>query len=134
MSPRCRSQACSARLGAYTTTDLVNDQPGRAIVVHPPAFDDQFRARFRELLAWRRDVRRFQTRPPDPGIISELLDLARLAPSVGNSQPWRFVLVEDPARRARVVEDFRRCNDAALAMYSGERASLYARLKLAGLQ
>ena len=99
-----------------------------------PKFDDQFRAGFRELLAWRRDVRRFTTQPLDPRIIAELLELARLAPSVGNSQPWRFVLVEDPSRRARVVEDFRRCNDAALAMYSGERASLYARLKLAGLQ
>jgi 5,6-dimethylbenzimidazole synthase len=104
------------------------------MVVQAPAFDDQFRAQFRELLAWRRDVRRFKTRPPDPRIIAELLDLACLAPSVGNSQPWRFVLVEDLCRRALVVEDFRRCNDAALSMYSGELASRYARLKLAGLQ
>ena len=36
-------------------------------------------------------------------------------------------------RRERVRETFERCNRIALASYSGERAALYARLKLAGL-
>jgi|SRR5690242_12886670 5,6-dimethylbenzimidazole synthase len=99
-----------------------------------PAFDDRFRTEFRELLAWRRDVRRFKAVLPDSQVIRELLELACLAPSVGNSQPWRFVLVEDPPRRALVADCFRRCNDAALAGYSGELALVYARLKLAGLK
>jgi hypothetical protein len=62
----------------------------------PPHFSDDFRRQFRELLVWRRDVRRFRRQPIDPVIFGELIGLACLAPSVGNSQPWRFVLVEDP--------------------------------------
>jgi len=102
--------------------------------MQPPKFSEDFRRQFRELLAWRRDVRHFHRRRIDPVIFSELLDLATLAPSVGNSQPWRFVLVEDAARRERIREIFARCNDTAAATYTGARAALYGQLKLAGLQ
>ena len=100
----------------------------------PPSFDDTFRERLRELFAWRRDVRRFRPDPIDPRVLDEVLDAALLAPSVGNSQPWRFVVVEDPSRRARVLENFVKCNQEALAAFEGERAALYAGLKLAGLK
>src|SRR5438876_3100700 len=96
----------------------------------PPRFDDEFRRQLRELFAWRRDVRRFRSDPIDPSTIDEILDVASLAPSVGNSQPWRFVAVDDLSRRARVSEAFRRCNRDALEHYSGARATLYAQLKL----
>src|SRR5438034_7410694 len=99
----------------------------------PPQFDDEFRRQLRELFAWRRDVRRFRSDPIDPSTIEEILGVACLAPSVGNSQPWRFVAVDDLSRRARVSEAFRRCNRDALEDYSGARAALYAQLKLAGL-
>lgn len=97
------------------------------------AFDAEFRERLRELLAWRRDVRRFRPDPLPEGLLDRLLELACLAPSVGLSQPWRFVIVEDPARRQAVRADFLRCNEAALGAYEDERARLYATLKLAGL-
>jgi 5,6-dimethylbenzimidazole synthase len=98
-----------------------------------PAFDTAFRARLRELLIWRRDVRRFRPDPLRKGSIEKLLDLACLAPSVGLSQPWRFVLVDDPLRRAAVRRNFQTCNAQALAGQELERATQYARLKLAGL-
>jgi 5,6-dimethylbenzimidazole synthase len=97
------------------------------------AFDEDFRARLRDLIVWRRDVRRFRRDPLPPGTVERLLELATLAPSVGLSQPWRFVLVAEEARRAAVRADFARCNAAALDAYAGERAERYARLKLAGL-
>jgi len=97
------------------------------------AFDDAFRDRLRELILWRRDVRRFRRDPLPASVVERLLELASLAPSVGLSQPWRFVLVEDAARRAAVRAGFERCNADALASYAGERAERYARLKLAGL-
>jgi 5,6-dimethylbenzimidazole synthase len=62
-----------------------------------------------------------------------LLEAACRAPSVGYSQPWRFVLVESPEARAAVRENFLQCNREALAEYEGERARRYAELKLAGL-
>jgi 5,6-dimethylbenzimidazole synthase len=97
------------------------------------AFDAAFRERLRELILWRRDVRRFRRDPLPDGTVERLLELASLAPSVGLSQPWRFVLVDDAARRAAVRAGFERCNADALASYAGERAGRYARLKLAGL-
>jgi len=98
-----------------------------------PDFDEAFRARLIELLTWRRDVRRFRRDPLPKDLIERLLEIAALAPSVGLSQPWRFVLVEDPARRAAARANFETANAAALAAYEGAEAKRYARLKLAGL-
>ena len=98
-----------------------------------PRFDAVFRATFAELLAWRRDVRHFRPQAPDEATLAELLDLAALAPSVGNCQPTRFVRVDDKARRASIRTNFEAANRDALGAYAGERAALYARLKLAGL-
>ena len=100
----------------------------------PPVFDDAFAQQFEQLLIWRRDVRHFRTDPVEPERIERLLRLACLAPSVGNAQPWRFALVEDPAKRAAIRENFLTANAEALADYHGERARLYAGLKLAGLE
>lgn len=86
-----------------------------------------------DLLVWRRDVRHFRPDALPEGTIEELVARAVLAPSVGNSQPWRFVRVRAPARRARVREIFARANAAALASQTDEKAGAYARLKLAGL-
>lgn len=97
------------------------------------AFDDNFRQHLRELFVWRRDVRRFRSDPLPEGTLEKLIDIACLSPSVGLSQPWRFVVVEDATRRSAVIEDFKACNAEALSCYSGERAARYASLKLAGL-
>lgn len=99
----------------------------------PPPFGPEFKAALRDLMLWRRDVRRFRTDPLPDADVARLIDLACVAPSVGNSQPWRFVLVEsEPCRRA-VRESFARANRAALDGYDGESRALYARLKLEGL-
>ena len=99
-----------------------------------PEFDRTFRDTLETLLVWRRDVRRFRTERLPDGLIEELLNLAALSPSVGNAQPWRFVLVDDDARRQEIVDNFERANADALSDYEGEQADLYAGLKLAGLK
>jgi len=99
----------------------------------PPRFDAAFRAQFAELVRWRRDVRRFRSDPVQADLIARLLALAVCAPSVGLSQPWRFVLVETPARRQAIAENFARTNQAALDGYAGDRQARYAKLKLEGL-
>lgn len=99
-----------------------------------PQFGGDFEERFDELLAWRRDVRHFRTDPIPADLIEHLLDLTSLAPSVGNAQPWRFVSVDDPARRAAIIANFEHANADALRAYDGEKAQLYAQLKLAGLK
>ena len=99
-----------------------------------PVFDETFRQQFENLLRWRRDVRSFRREPVDAQLIEHLVGLASLAPSVGYSQPWRYILVESEGRRESIRQNFERCNQTALNSYDGERAELYARLKLAGLR
>ena len=98
------------------------------------SFDEAFRARLRDLLVWRRDVRRFRRNPLPSGTLEALIELACLAPSVGLSQPWRFVIVDDETIRAAIRQNFAICNADALDAQSRDRARRYARLKLAGLE
>ncbi len=102
-------------------------------LLSPPQFDADFRAQFETLLNWRRDVRRFTIQPVPPDLIGHLLDLAQLSPSVGNSQPWRWVQVDSAAKRAEVRANFLKCNEAAQQKHHDERAQLYASLKLEGI-
>jgi 5,6-dimethylbenzimidazole synthase len=100
----------------------------------PPVFDDAFATQFQALLNWRRDVRRFRRERLPEGLIERLLAQAELSPSVGHSQPWRWLRVPDTAQREAVQASFSRCNAAALGDYEGEQARLYASLKLEGLR
>ena len=86
-----------------------------------PLFDAAFQATFAELLAWRRDVRHFHPdQAPDEETLTELFDLAGLAPSVGNCQPTRFVRVDDKGRRASIRTNFEAANRDALGARSEE--------------
>ena len=102
--------------------------------MNEPEFSESFRQQFEELPKWRRDVRSFRCDPVDAQLLLHLVSLASLAPSVGYSQPWRFVLVESTACRELICANFEHCNRQALESYSGEKAQIYASLKLAGLR
>jgi 5,6-dimethylbenzimidazole synthase len=102
--------------------------------VNGPQFDDAFRARLHDLFRWRRDVRHFRAEPVPSEAIEALVRETALSPSVGYSQPWRFVRVDTPQRRNTIVASFERANTDALAGYSGDDAMKYASLKLAGLR
>jgi 5,6-dimethylbenzimidazole synthase len=83
---------------------------------------------------WRRDVRRFRTQPVDASLVEHLVALSTFSPSVGYSQPARFVRVERAERRERIIAEFERANAEAIAVYGGDRRTQYAALKLAGLR
>lgn len=59
---------------------------------------------FLDLAGRRHSVRAYETRPVEREKIERCLEAARLAPSACNSQPWMFVVVEDPALKKRVAE------------------------------
>ncbi len=98
-----------------------------------PAFDTAFRDRLATLFRWRRDVRHFRADPVPDDTLDRLLRIASLAPSVGLSEPWRFVRVDAPDRRAAIRAEFARCNALALAALPDTDAARYATLKLSGL-
>ena len=50
-----------------------------------------------ELIQKRQSDRKYESRPDSRGMVMKCLEAARLAPSACNSQPWKFVVVDDVA-------------------------------------
>jgi 5,6-dimethylbenzimidazole synthase len=95
-------------------------------------FSDAERAAVYRAIAERRDMRHFKPDPIDADTLLRLLNAAHRAPSVGLTQPWRFVRVTDPALRRRIhalVEEERGRTAAAL----GPRNDEFLRLKVEGV-
>lgn len=57
---------------------------------------------FLDLVRRRQSDRRYADRPVPRETIERCIEAARLAPSACNSQPWSFIVVDDPARRDRL--------------------------------
>ncbi|WP_425091690.1 5,6-dimethylbenzimidazole synthase [Tropicimonas sp. S265A] len=98
------------------------------------AFSPEFRDELANLMRWRRDVRRFRTDPVPPEALARCLEAVRLAPSVGLSEPWRVVRVTSAAARAAALQNFEAANARALSGYQGDKAKVYAGLKLSGMR
>lgn len=65
------------------------------------AFDLDHLAAFDAVVAARRDVRRFRPDPLPDTVLREILEAGHSAPSVGHSQPWRFITIKNPSTRQR---------------------------------
>lgn len=97
-------------------------------------FSDADRQTLYRVIGSRRDVRAFRRDPVPGDVLARILHAAHQAPSVGFMQPWNFIVIRDPATRARVRSIFVRENERAAANYAGDRAGLYRSLKLEGLE
>lgn len=80
------------------------------------AFPIASRTSLYDVIAARRDVRRFRPDPVAPAVLDRVLSAAHQAPSVGHSQPWRFVVVRSAQTReqAALMADQERLAQAAL--------------------
>jgi len=59
--------------------------------------------KFDELMQARRSVRKYQPKAVEPEKLQALIEAVRMAPSASNSQPWKLILVDDPAIRQQVA-------------------------------
>ncbi|GAB6985019.1 5,6-dimethylbenzimidazole synthase [Nocardioides pyridinolyticus] len=85
---------------------LIGDQTSaaeRAAEVGAWAFPERVRDDFYDVVRARRDVRRYRPDPVAGEIVDRVLSAAHHAPSVGHSQPWRFIVVSEPATRERAA-------------------------------
>jgi nitroreductase len=55
-------------------------------------------------ISTRRSIRRYKPDPIPEDVLLKVLEAARLAPSAGNRQPWRFVVVKDKNRRMELAK------------------------------
>ena len=113
----------------------------QSIAILPPVeslrgnhWNDDFQSQLQRLFQFRRDVRRFRTDALTDGTMRRLIETACMAPSVGLSQPWRFVSVKSQTARSAIINEFEQQNDLAAARFDGKTAIQYQQLKLAGLR
>ncbi len=57
-----------------------------------------------ESIRTRRSIRKYQGKPVEWDKIANILDAGRLAPSAGNLQNWRFIVVQDDNGRKKIAE------------------------------
>jgi len=56
-----------------------------------------------EAIRKRRSIRQYTPEQVPEDLLHRLLDQVHLAPSATNRQPWKFIVVRDPAKRAQVA-------------------------------
>ena len=87
-----------------------------------------------EALHRRRDVRgQFTGEAVDEATLWRVLEAAHAAPSVGLSQPWDFVLVDDPGLKQGFWAHVQAERDRFAATLDGERAEVFAGIKIDGV-
>ncbi|MGM0613013.1 MAG: nitroreductase family protein [Bacteroidota bacterium] len=58
---------------------------------------------FIDLVKHRQSTRKYSDNPVSRDTLETCIEAARLAPSASNSQPWKFIIVDDPELRSKVA-------------------------------
>src|ERR1700712_1454331 len=87
-----------------------------------------------DVISRRRDVRgQFTGGAVDEDVLLRVLGAAHAAPSVGLTQPWDFVLVDDDALRRRFQQHVAAERDTFAASLDAAQAATFARIKVEGI-
>lgn len=97
-------------------------------------FCEQDSTKLLEIIKARRDVRgnRFIDKKVEDDKVSLILEAAISAPSVGYSQPWKFVVIEDEITKDAILQNFDLENTKAKEIF--KERELYNKLKLEGIK
>jgi 5,6-dimethylbenzimidazole synthase len=98
-------------------------------------FTSQEQQVLENIMLQRRDVRgnNFTHQPITDEVLDKILAAATMAPSVGFSQPWEFVIIRNKKVKQQIGENFKAENEKAQKLFLDEKRDLYAKLKLEGI-
>jgi len=87
-----------------------------------------------KIIKARRDVRgnRFINKPIEDEKLRMILEAGISAPSVGYSQPWRFIIIKNEDIKNSIIQNFKTENEKAKKIF--EDKTLYTQLKLEGIK
>jgi 5,6-dimethylbenzimidazole synthase len=86
-----------------------------------------------EAITRRRDVRSFRPDPIDPQMLARILNAASHAGSVGFSQPWNFIVIDDLELRRAIHKHVEAERLKAAQAFDPERKKQYLSFKLEGI-
>jgi nicotinate-nucleotide--dimethylbenzimidazole phosphoribosyltransferase len=98
------------------------------------AFGDEERESFYAAVRARRDIRRYRPDDVPADVLERILAAAHAAPSVGHSQPWRFVVVREQEARDRAALLADREWHAQAANFAPDAESRMLDLQLHGIR
>ncbi len=87
-----------------------------------------------EVIGVRRDIRRFRPDPVPVDVLERVLRAGHAAPSVGHSQPWRFLVVDDAELRTRAAVMADSARLAQASQLDGDSARRLLDLQLEGIR
>ncbi|WP_428241321.1 5,6-dimethylbenzimidazole synthase [Gynuella sp.] len=98
-------------------------------------FTDKDEDRLMQLMLHRRDIRgnNFLSQELTEQEIEKILMAATTAPSVGLSQPWKFVVIRDHQIRQMIYRNFELETHRAQQKFSAQAQQQYRQLKLDGI-
>jgi len=97
-------------------------------------FSDDDTQKLLEIMKARRDVRgnRFISKEIEDEKLKMILEAGISAPSVGYSQPWKFVVIKDENIKENILKNFEDENNKAKEIFKDKE--IYTKLKLEGIK
>ncbi|MCD6172568.1 MAG: 5,6-dimethylbenzimidazole synthase [Sulfurimonas sp.] len=97
-------------------------------------FSDDDTQKLLEIMKARRDVRgnRFISKEIEDEKLKMILEAGISAPSVGYSQPWKFIIIQDENIKENILKNFEDENNKAKEIFKDKE--IYTKLKLEGIK
>ncbi|WP_054837579.1 5,6-dimethylbenzimidazole synthase [Metallosphaera hakonensis] len=87
-----------------------------------------------EAIKRRRDIRStFKSNPIPDDVLARILMAGHLAPSVGFSQPWNFIVIRDIDVRKKILEEVLRQREEFAKRLDEDRRKIFEKIKIEGI-
>ena len=97
-------------------------------------FTEEEKRGFYKAIYSRRDVRsHFISKQIEDDVLSKILHAAHHAPSVGFSQPWNFILIQNKDTKKKIKESFEEEKNSSAKLVDEPKRSKYLSFKLEGI-